>query len=150
MKTKNTTFSEREADVKATSRISIGEYMRATPVTIGRDRSVGEAIEKMRENDIRHLPVLHGGKLAGIVSERDLNLVRLTEGGERLKLEEVMNDVACTVPTETALADVVGEMASRKLGAALIVDRAGKVVGIFTAIDALQILKEALISGRIP
>jgi acetoin utilization protein AcuB len=52
-----------------------------------------------------------------------------------------MSQEPYTVPPEAPLGDVVRTMATERYGAALVVDH-GKVVGIFTAIDAMRLLAD--------
>jgi acetoin utilization protein AcuB len=130
--------------------IRIADYMRVSPVTIGGDIQVEDALERMHANGIRHLPVLKRGELIGILSDRDINLVYSIPGGKLMKVEEVMTERPYTVSPDTPLREAVREMAEKKYGAAVVVDDDNRVLGIFTAIDALQILEEVLESGRIP
>ena len=51
---------------------TVREYMSASPVTIGAQRSLAAAEGVMREHGIRHLPALDGGQVVGLLSERDL------------------------------------------------------------------------------
>ena len=46
--------------------------MTPAPITIGRGQSLSDAARKMHEHHVRHLPVLEGGYLFGILSERDI------------------------------------------------------------------------------
>src|SRR5438445_10574856 len=50
----------------------ISEVMTKDPVTVGPGTSLREAAKVMADKWIRHLPVLDGGKLVGILSQRDL------------------------------------------------------------------------------
>jgi len=99
----------------------------------------------MREHNIRHLPVLHGGKLAGMVTVRDLHLVETLQdvNPEAVKIEEAMSSDPYVVAPTATLKEVAREMADRKLGSAIVVD-GGKVVGVFTTVDALHALMDAL------
>ena len=54
--------------------------MSLTPYTIGCGRSIADAHDLMRAHHIRHLPVLDGGRVVGVVSERDLILVSSLPG----------------------------------------------------------------------
>ena len=71
-------FSERDI-VRALShshdavRDPVAHWMTQRPVTIGPDASVEEALEKMLAGGFRHLPVLEGERLVGMVSMRDLS-----------------------------------------------------------------------------
>ncbi|MBL4637348.1 MAG: CBS domain-containing protein, partial [Kofleriaceae bacterium] len=48
--------------------------MTKSPHTVGQEQSLSRAHEIMRKYTIRHLPVLHGGHLVGVVSLQDLDL----------------------------------------------------------------------------
>jgi len=50
----------------------VSEVMTLNPLTIGPDATVGEALDRMLAGGFRHLPVMDGGTLVGIVSMRDL------------------------------------------------------------------------------
>jgi acetoin utilization protein AcuB len=123
----------------------IRDYMSASPHTIGSEQPLSRAHEVMRENKVRHLPVLHGGQLAGMVTVRDLHLVETLKDvdPETVKVEEAMTPNPYVVSPTVSLKQVADEMAVRKLGSAIVVD-AGKVVGVFTTVDALRALSEAL------
>lgn len=54
---------------------TIQKYMTTCPETIGRDQPMSTAHRVMRERRIRHLPVLDGGHIVGVVSDRDLSFV---------------------------------------------------------------------------
>jgi acetoin utilization protein AcuB len=55
--------------------INIGKYMSNSPYTIGQEQPFGIAHEVVRQHNVRHLPVLEGGKLVGVLSQRDLHLI---------------------------------------------------------------------------
>lgn len=116
--------------------------MTHAPHTIGQEQPVARAHEMMREYKIRHLPVLHGGKLVGIVSLGDLHLLETLEviDTSKVTVEEAMTADVYTASPETKLAEVVEHMIEHKNGSAVIVDKHGKVSGVFTTIDALRVL----------
>ncbi len=60
---------------KATIEGSVGDWMTRDPITVGRDATHGEAAMMMIHGGFRHVPVVEGGKLIGIVSIRDLLLL---------------------------------------------------------------------------
>ena len=59
---------------------TVGDAMTASPDTIGADESSGQAAALMIHGGFRHLPVVDGDDLVGMISIRDL--VRLTVGDE--------------------------------------------------------------------
>jgi len=60
-----------------TSTRKVRELMSGNPKTCSPEEPVEEVLERMNQRRIRHLPVMEGDKLAGIVSIRDLVRVRL-------------------------------------------------------------------------
>jgi acetoin utilization protein AcuB len=125
--------------------LTIADRMTKTPHLIGAEQSMRAAHEVMRKFEIRHLPVLHGGKLIGLLSLRDLHLVETLPNvdPELVRVEEAMTQDVYAVEPKTPLKQVVGEMAARKLGSAVVVE-GSKVVGVFTTVDALDLLAERL------
>lgn len=119
--------------------------MSPTPHTIGSEQTLATAHALMRQHGVRHLPVLHGGKLLGIVSQRDLFFVESLKNvdPERVTVEEAMTQEPYVVDAETPLPEVVRTMAQSRYGAALVTEKS-KVVGIFTAVDALHLLATLL------
>lgn len=124
---------------------TVQKYMTYVPKSIGFDQSITQAGEVMRKLHLRHLPVLKGGKLVGILTDRDLNLL--------LSFKDVNSQTATVEDAYTAdpyftapdapLNEVVAHMADKKIGCALVVDN-GKLVGIFTEVDAYKALAELL------
>ena len=51
---------------------TVKDFMTEMPHTINEDLSLKKAMEMMHEYGCRHLPVLHGGKVVGILSDRDI------------------------------------------------------------------------------
>ncbi len=131
----------------------IEKYMTTTPHTVGNDIPIKKAFSMMREHSIRHLPVQHGGKLVGVLTDRDIKLASSFKiGNEELKVEDVMTPDPFTVSPESNLDQVVADMAEHKYGCAIVVHKSnqyehGKVVGIFTANDGLKVLSEILLKN---
>ncbi len=133
----------------ASSNIEISSYMSPLTVSIGVDQCLKTASTKMQEHKIRHLPVLEGGRLVGVISERDVTwLASLGTDPSTVQVNEAMSDIPYLVPANAKAVDVVTKMHDDKLGSALI-ERDGKPVGIFTTTDALQLCSD-LLAGRTP
>lgn len=124
----------------------VSRHMSLQPWTIRRTATLHEAVGMMREHQIRHLPVLDGGKLVGVVSIRDIHLVEGMRGVDFkvVTVEEAMTSDVYAVREEAPLDKVLEQMADRKLGSAIIVDRRDDVRGIFTTIDAMRALCDLL------
>jgi len=124
-------------------RENICRYMTRSPHTIAVDRTLADAHSLMRQFRIRHLPVVERGELVGIVSERDLHLIETLRdvNPTEVKVEEAMSqDVFCVDPG-SSIARVARMMAERKVGSAMVV-HGGKVLGIFSTVDALRALAD--------
>ena len=128
--------------------LPISERMSPLTHTIGRDQTMTEARRRMHEFDIRHLAVLHAGRMLGIVSERDIAMVESLPGVDPdvVQVHEAMTPEPYTVQSTAKIADVVEEMATHKYGAALVLEGAA-LVGIFTTTDALRLAHDLLALG---
>lgn len=119
--------------------------MTACPHTVGAEQTVSFAHTMMYQQRIRQLPVLHGGQLTGVLSERDLTLIASLRDVDpnAIKVEEVMSLSIYKISPEAPLDQVATEMAAKKFGAAIIVED-NAVVGIFTTVDACAALASVL------
>lgn len=120
---------------------TVREFMTPSPTSIGRHDTLAEAHRLMREHGIRHLPVIEDGHLEGVVSERDLSTIEVCRDvtPEATSVEEAMMPVCFTVSPDAKLDEVAERMYEHRWGSAVVVDE-GKVVGIFTTVDALRAL----------
>ena len=126
--------------------MKIRALMSESPHTIGEHQPVGEALRRMREHHVRHLPVLDGARLVGLVSDRDVALAEMIGGKthESLRVGDVMAPEPFSVTIDAEVVDVVATMAQRKIGSAVVLDGT-KVAGIFTTTDALHLLLRHLV-----
>jgi len=125
--------------------MKIRDLMSKDPCCIQRDEPLRNAHHLMRVRKVRHLPVLNGGQLVGLVSERDLFLLETVRSvdPEKEPVEEAMTERPFAISPETSVREVVDEMLRHRYGSAVVVER-GEVVGIFTRADALRALRDSL------
>jgi len=124
---------------------NIMKYMTTTPYHIEKDASLIEAEELMQKNDIRHLPVVFHGKIEGVITSTDINLIKGLRNIDikNLKVYDCFTPNPFTVKPDTHMDVVLAEMAEKKYGCALIEDN-HHLVGIFTWIDALKATQHLL------
>lgn len=123
--------------------LTVRHFMTPSPETIAPDLTLAQARERMFHLGARHLPVVEGGELVGILSDRDVALVEgVGNDLTRLSVRQAMTLQPFTCGPEAHLHAVAAEMAAHKYGSAVIVDREhpGHVLGLFTTTDALRAL----------
>lgn len=133
----------------------VGERMIRRPIVISPDEPINEALNLMRQERIRRLPVVDKrGELVGIVTEKDLlyaspspatslNIYELHHLLSRIVVRDVMTKKVLTVDDDCPLEEVARLLADNKIGS-LPVLRQGKLVGIITETDLFKILLEML------
>jgi CBS domain-containing protein len=132
------------------------DLMTANPQTVSPKATVAEAWDLMRELDVRHLPVVEGGALVGMLSDRDLahldvGRVLTTAGADALRREldtpivQVMSSDVVFVETDAELSEIVALFLEHKIGAVPVVRTSSRtVVGIVSYVDVLRVFQDML------
>ena len=111
------------------------------PITVTQNQSVGEVQEIMSTYKISGLPVLHAGKLVGIVTNRDLRFVSDTD----LRVSDVMTSKnLVTAKVGIDLAHSKALLHEHRIEKLLVVDDAGNLKGLITIKDLEKIKKYPL------
>lgn len=120
----------------------VKRYMTRNPYSIASTDNLGHAKELMRNHLIRHLPVIDGDRLVGILSDRDARIVEAVPGVDlsHVEVARVMEPVS-TVWGTTPI-DEVSELMAEERRDCVVVSGGQGVEGIFTATDALRALAE--------
>jgi acetoin utilization protein AcuB len=132
----------------------VRDYMTAEPETLESSQTLLDAVLLLRRKDVRHIPILDNGVLAGIVTDRDVArcapsmLLRLPPQEYNRIFEEtiigkVMSHPAVSTTPEAPLAEAVGVMFRSRLGCLPVLEGT-KVVGIITVKDMLRALYDIL------
>lgn len=126
--------------------LTVRRYMTPSPLTIGRGTTIQAAMLKMRQENVRHLPIVDDGILTGLVSERELEIVAAlpTIDPSHGSVELAMIPEPFQVDVETPLGKLAADMAEARIGSAVLTSD-GEVVGIFTTVDALRALSDLLL-----
>ena len=128
------------------------DLMTTSPVCVTPRTRLGETIEIMYANDVRHIPVVDDSRLVGIISDRDLRalwdpVVSVQVGDGRAfdrRVSEYMSTDPVTVMEEDEATEVIELLVEHRVGAIPVVDAEGILVGIVSYIDVLKALGDAL------
>jgi acetoin utilization protein AcuB len=133
------------------------DVMTTLPVTVGELTSIGEALSVLSEGDIRHLPVVRGSDVVGMLSDRDFRSlgVGLTHDLKsfdtlRARLAQpassLMSGGVITVDRDADVTEVIQVMLDEKLSAVPVVETATtQLVGIISYLDLLAAAMPALL-----
>ena len=131
-------------------RTPIHTVMTPSPVTVAPEDPLTVARQLMLVHGVRHLPVCEGEEVVGIISQRDVYFIEghRDEAREPLRVADAMSAFPYVVPPGAPLEEVVAELADAKYGCAAVVV-GHRVVGVFTATDAMRVLADVLRRQRI-
>jgi IMP dehydrogenase len=132
---KNMTIEKQASQVKKVKRSESG--MIIDPITLAHDATVGDALRLMRENKIGGIPIVDGGgRLAGILTNRDLRFEREMQ---RPVSEVMTTENLVTAPQGTDLKGAEAILRKTKVEKLPVVDSSGRLVGLITYRDILQV-----------
>jgi acetoin utilization protein AcuB len=121
----------------------VRDIMRRPAITVSPETTLQDAYRRMQEHGIRHLPVVDGGRLVGVITDRDLRLATSTLGPTPLppggRVSEMMSGNPLTADPSDPVEDAARTMRQRKIGCLPVMDD-GRLVGIITGIDLLDAL----------
>ncbi|GAC1352733.1 MAG: hypothetical protein NVS3B20_15890 [Polyangiales bacterium] len=120
---------------------AIRHYMTPAPQVIRSDATAATAHQLMRSHGIRHLPVADDSYPVGIVTERDLQILESVRdvGTRSLHVSDGMTRNPFVVTPDVNVDLVAETMAERHFGSVIVVDD-GRIVGMFTTVDALRLV----------
>ena len=133
---RNLTIEQQANEVDKVKRSESG--MIVDPVTIGPEQMIGDALEVMRRYKISGVPVTRGGKLVGILTNRDLRFETRTD----IPIGEVMTkENLITVPVGTTLEEAEQILHKHRVEKLLVVDDHYDLKGLITVKDIQKKLK---------
>jgi len=129
--------------------LSVSEVMSSNVLTLKENASIGRAQAEMKLANIRHFPVVNQkGDVLGMVSSQDVaRALGRDNEGKGTAVKELMSTDVLTISEEAPAHLAAKLMRTRKIGSLPVVDATGKLVGIVTESDFLEIAEQAL-SGR--
>lgn len=137
----------------------VGRRMSQPVITLTPKMPITDALIMLRQEHIRRAPVVKGGKMVGIISEKDLLNAAPSSASSlsvwevnylisKVTVEEVMAKTVFSVNEDTPIEEAARIMADNKIGG-LPVLRDGEVVGMITETDLFKIFLE-LMGAREP
>ena len=134
--------------------MKVSRYMSQKLITATPEMTVKQAFLLMRSHRVRHIPVVEGEKLVGIISDRDLRRPRWAEQlddwttyyqvDDNHTVFDVMTRTPETVRASDEILKAVTVLRERRYGALPVLNKDGELVGILSARDLLGALEEVL------
>jgi CBS domain-containing protein len=128
--------------------LTVEELMNRKVITLEADASLIQVDDLMKSHHIRHVPVVQGRKLVGLVSHRDLirALARQSSGKSPpfLGVQEVMTREVETVSPQASVRAAIDKLLEKRFGCLPVVDAQGELVGIVTESDFLRLARRML------
>jgi acetoin utilization protein AcuB len=126
-------------------------WMTSDVMTIDEDTSMMKASQIMKENNVRRLPVMHKGKLVGMVTDRDIKEASPSKATtldvhelyyllSELKVKDIMSKNIITIGPEDTVEKAAVIMLEHRISGLPVVNDKGKLVGIITQGDIFKVL----------
>ena len=132
--------------------VPVEEFTTPDPVTANEHMGIDGLRALMEQHGVRHLPVVRGESVVGLISDRDVRVVMglpITEIGQ-VRASDIMAADPLTVMATMPLDQVAYVMSENKVGSVIVNNEDGRFLGIFTASDALNALTEIVRGGGTP
>lgn len=127
----------------------IKEWMSRDLVIVDENTSLMRATRVMKENNIRRLPVLGSGKLAGILSDRDvkdaspskmtaMDIHEFYYFLSEMKVKDAMTSTPLTLYQDDLLERAAILMLKNKISGVPVLDESGNLVGLLSSTDVVR------------
>ncbi|MBX7193106.1 MAG: CBS domain-containing protein [Sandaracinaceae bacterium] len=135
----------------------VRDVMTTKLVTLCEEDNLEGVAQSMQDFHIRHLPVVDGDRLVGMVTQSDLLRLSMTALGatgvassiqasieQRTFVAQIMQRNPPTLTPDTSLAEAARLLLQTRAGALAVVDATGDLVGILSEIDVLRVAVDRL------
>jgi acetoin utilization protein AcuB len=130
----------------------VRDYMTPDPQTLDSKNTLLDAVLMLRRLELRHIPILEGGRLVGILTDRDVGRVApsmlmgispqdYNRVFEDTPVAKVMTRNLLSTTPESPLAEAVHLLYNHKVGCLPVLED-GRLVGIITVVDMLRALHD--------
>jgi CBS domain-containing protein len=138
--------------------LHVRDLMERDVATLDAEDTLDLADDVMRLGRVRHFPIMSGGRLVGMLSQRDLyraaasSLLQLRydtsrEWLARVSVKSVMSTTLHTIGPDRPLRDAVGMMLRERIGCLPVVEN-GELVGLLSETDCLRQLSDMLVAAE--
>ncbi|HET9506641.1 MAG TPA: CBS domain-containing protein [Gaiellaceae bacterium] len=118
---------------------AIREVMTPDPTTVEPGTSAQDAARKMKSEDVGSLPIVDGGRLVGMITDRDLALRLVAEGKSAdTAVGELGSRELVTIDPQQDLGEAARLMSEHQLRRLPVCEEDGKLVGILAQADVAQ------------
>ena len=117
--------------------MQVRKLMAKKLVTIPPGTSILKAIEVMRKNSIRHLPVVDGEQFLGFLTEGDLRQASLLSMVDKISIEDVMIRNPVSISPDDSVEHAARLIFKHKIGGLPVIQEQ-RLVGILTIVDILK------------
>ena len=135
--------------------MKVSKYMTTKLIKVTPEMSVKDAFLLMRSHRVRHLPVVDGDSLEGIISDRDLRRPKWVDALDdwtayyQINDDTLVKDVMTLNPEVVRTYDTIRKavilLRERRYSALPVLDKKNDLVGILSAQDLLTALEELLV-----
>lgn len=127
---------------------TIGEVMTAQPLSVEPQDKISDVKHLMTKHSIKHLPVVKDSRVIGILTDRDIKLRQAVSDDQNFHASALVDGVYLpnpyTTTPDTLLTEALDVMTGNSIGSTIVVDDAGRLLGIFTSMDACRLLVDVL------
>lgn len=127
-------------------------------ITLEEEEDIDLADEMMRLGRVRHLPVVQGSRLVGLITQRDLLRIQVSSLADlspdeshdinrRIQARDIMNHQVRTVEPDTSVLEAAKLMRHNQYGCLPVVHK-DALLGIVTEADFVQLIIDALESNE--
>ena len=118
------------------ARVRCREIMTSNVRTATRDMSLCDVATMMRDGDMGSIPVVEGGKLVGIVTDRDIVVRSIADGKDASSpVSEAMTTEIFSVKPDDFVFEAIRLMGDKQVRRIPVVDESGTLAGIIAIAD---------------
>ena len=129
----------------------VRDWMSKTVIAVNAEDSIQDAVQLLKANGIKMLPVLDQGKLAGIITDRDIKRASASDASSleiheliyllsKLKIKEVMTPDPITVAIDATIEETAQVLLANKISGVPVMEPDGTIAGIISQTDLFSII----------